>query len=356
MEAHTSLDGGAAVMSSVNNILVFQTAFIGDVVLMTPLLAKLHAHIIDASVDVVVAPAAAPLLANHPAVRDVIVYDKRGADKGIGGVIRLARRLKRGGYDAAIIPHRSLRSGLVCFLAGIPRRIGFSTSTAAFLMTDVVPYGSELHETSRNVRLLKPLHIDGEEHILPDVYPSEQDKETVTLFLQNFQPAAERPMVAVAPGSVWATKRWPVDKFAALSQMCVSAGLSVVLIGGPADAGLALQILDTAGGEFVVDTTGRLSLLQSAELIRRCRVLVTNDSAPLHLGVAVRTPVVAIFGATVPEFGFGPIGSGDVVVQRTGLPCKPCSIHGGHKCPIGTFECMLEIDPAEVMQKVRSLG
>lgn len=343
-------------MKSVNNILVFQTAFIGDVVLLTPLLTKLQEQIRDAAVDVVVIPAAAPLLANHPAVREVIVYDKRGADKGLPGFLRIIRRLRKGEYDAALIPHRSLRSGLACFLAGIPRRIGFSTSAAAFLMTDVVTYKPNVHETFRNISLLKPLRLDEGNCKLPDVYPSVADKDLVTRFLEGFNPDPARPMVAIAPGSVWATKRWPVDKFASLAAMLLASGKTVVVIGGESDADLASRIIEAAGPGCIIDATGRLTLLQSAELIRRCRVLVTNDSAPLHLGVAVRTPVVAIFGATVPEFGFAPIGEHDVVVQHAGLPCKPCSIHGGHKCPIGTFECMLEIDPAAVMRHVSRLA
>lgn len=356
LEARAPISRSETVISSVNKFVVFQTAFIGDVVLVTPLLAKLQEHFVDAAIDVVVIPAAAPLLDNHPAVREVIVYDKRGADRGPGGVIRLVQRLKRGGYDAALIPHRSLRSGIVCSLAGIPRRIGFSTSAAALLMTDVVRYRKEIHETHRNLSLLTPLQIDVTEKILPELFPSAHDKEIVDRLLQHFSAAAKKPLVAIAPGSVWATKRWPVEKFASLAEMCITAGTSVVLIGGDEDRELSSQIIQTVGSSLVIDATGRLPLLQSAELIRRCRVLVTNDSAPLHLGVAMRTPVIAIFGATVPEFGFGPMGENDVVVQRSGLPCKPCAIHGGPKCPLGTFECMLTIDPGTVMTHVRRLA
>ena len=100
---------------------------------------------------------------------------------------------------------------------------------------------------------------------------------------------------------------------------------------------------------------GELTLLQSGELIRRCRVLIANDSAPMHMAVAVRTPVVAIFGATVPEFGFTPLGEHDVVVQTLGLECRPCAIHGGTSCPIKTFVCMKDIQVADVLDRVNDI-
>ena len=126
-------------------ILVFQTAFIGDVILTLPLVQVLHRQMPDVMIDVVAIPATAGLLQNHPAINRVIVYDKRGADRGARGAISLVRRLGALHYDAALIPHRSLRSGLICFGAGIHRRIGFSTSAAPWLLTDVVPYRKEKH-------------------------------------------------------------------------------------------------------------------------------------------------------------------------------------------------------------------
>ena len=101
---------------------------------------------------------------------------------------------------------------------------------------------------------------------------------------------------------------------------------------------------------------GKLSLLESADLIGRCAVLVTNDSAPLHLGMAMRTPVIALFGPTVPRFGFGPRGKHDEVVEQHGLACRPCSIHGGKSCPIGTFDCMRRITPEIVLNRVQNLS
>ena len=128
--------------------------------------------------------------------------------------------------------------------------------------------------------------------------------------------------------------------------------MKIVLIGGREDEALCNRIAVESKAVEVYVTAGKFTLLQSAELLRRCKVLVSNDSAPMHLAVAMRTPVIALFGATVPSFGFAPYGEKDIVVQTEGLPCRPCSIHGGDKCPIGTFDCMVRISAEMVFEKV----
>ena len=105
----------------------------------------------------------------------------------------------------------------------------------------------------------------------------------------------------------------------------------------------------------IVSAAGDLTLLQSSSLIKRCRVVVSNDSAPMHLAVASRIPVVAIYGATIPAFGFAPYGKQDVIVETSGLSCRPCSIHGGERCPIETFDCMKRITADEAFRNVLAI-
>jgi heptosyltransferase-2 len=126
-------------------------------------------------------------------------------------------------------------------------------------------------------------------------------------------------------------------------------------VGGQSDVEICRRIEAHSNPDRVWSFAGELSLLESAELIRRCAVLISNDSAPMHLGVAVRTPVIAIFGATVPEFGFAPHGTHDEIVEVSGLACRPCGIHGGRRCPIGTFDCMLNITPDDVLSQVHRI-
>jgi heptosyltransferase-2 len=128
-----------------------------------------------------------------------------------------------------------------------------------------------------------------------------------------------------------------------------------VLVGGKDDDALCDRIRQAVGGISVVNTAGKLSPLQSADLISRCLVLVTNDTAPMHMGVAMQVPVVAIFGPTVPSFGFAPVGRADRIVETMGLKCRPCGIHGGNKCPVHTFDCMEMISVARVHNEVRAI-
>jgi heptosyltransferase-2 len=227
------------------------------------------------------------------------------------------------------------------------------------LLTDTVRYIPEIHEVERNLRLLEPLGIHVSGGVLPVLVPGQADRDRVDEVLSHHR--ADHPrfdyenMIAVAPGSVWNTKRWPKENFIGLIALLVEEGYSIALVGGDDDASLCGEIEDIAGEGAILNAAGRLSLLQSAELLRRCKVAVSNDSAPMHLACAVRTPVVVIFGATVPQFGFGPLGAHDLVVETLGLTCRPCSIHGGDACPIRTFICMKQITPHQVFEKVRSI-
>ncbi len=313
----------------------------------------LRSHFPESHIAIVTIPAVSNLLENHPAINERIQFDKKGIDGGLTGIMNLAGRLRKGMYDVAIVPHRSFRSAMVTRLAGIPRRIGFSKSSGSFLFTEIIRYREQVHEISRNLSLLEPLGVFTDSLALPDLYPSGTDREVVAGLLQQLQHTES--LVAVAPGSVWYTKRWLKERFVELVQLLSGAGFSVALIGGKGDGLLCQEIADTSGVKDVLNAAGRLTLLQSTELIRRCKVMISNDSAPMHLAVAMRTPVVAIFGATVPEFGFAPAGVHDEVMQTHGLACRPCGIHGGNSCPIRTFDCMKNITAGQVFARVKAL-
>jgi heptosyltransferase-2 len=157
-------------------------------------------------------------------------------------------------------------------------------------------------------------------------------------------------LISLAPGSVWATKRLPY--YAQLARE-LSADGRIVIVGGSADTSLATEIL--AAVPDAIDATGTLSLLASAELIGRSGVIVTNDSAPLHLASAMGTPTVAIFGPTVPDFGFGPLAPSKIVVGHESLACRPCDRHGPRRCPLKHFRCMRELTPELIAEQARSI-
>jgi heptosyltransferase-2 len=317
-------------------------------VLTTPLLVQLANR---GPVDVVTTPAAAALLAGHPAVREIIAYDKRGHDAGLGGLFALGRRLRASRYDVAFLAQGSWRSAALALLAGIPSRIGFDTSSGRWLYTKRVPYRDDMHHAARLLQLARP---NGREptaaELRPSLAPGAAERAAVDALLSAHGVSAGTTLIGMAPGSVWGTKRWPY--YPELAQLLADAG-RVVVVGGAADSELAGAIVATS--PTAIDATGRLSLLASAELIGRCGVLVTNDSAPLHLASAMGTPTLAIFGPTVPEFGFGPLAPASAVLGLDALPCRPCDRHGPARCPLGHHRCMRDLAPTLVAERARAL-
>jgi heptosyltransferase-2 len=338
----------------VGGVLVVQTAFLGDVVLTTPLLAHLAEH---GPVDVVTTPAGAALLANHPAVRETIAYDKRGAERGVRGLLALARRLRARRYAVAYLAQASPRSGALAWAARIPERVGFAGAAGRRFYTQRVEPRDDLHHAERLLRLAwdaESLAAPGAEAIRPRLYPGEPEREAVDALLRGAGLGDGAPIVALAPGSVWGTKRWPY--YAELAER-LAPRLAVAVVGGKDDRELAAAVVErvTAVGGHAVDATGRLTLLASAALLARCAALVTNDSAPQHLASAMAVPTLAIFGPTVPSFGFGPLAPRAQVVGREGLACRPCDRHGPQRCPLGHWRCMREVGPDEVASRLADL-
>ncbi len=326
--------------------LVVQTSFLGDMVLTTPLIAELAAR---GPVDVVATPVSAGLLANNPCVRRVIVYDKRRSARGIRGFRRIAREMRASSADAIYLAQGSMRSAALAVAAGARVRVGFATSAGRALYSRTVPYHRDLHHAARLWQLAAPDRIPTDEQFRPRLYPGDAERTAVDALIGGLRD--ERPLVALAPGSVWATKRWPY--YAELARE-LAASARVVVLGSADDRPLAAGIL-AAAGAGALDATGALALLGSAELIGRCAVLVTNDSAPQHLASAMGTATATVFGPTVPAFGFGPLAPHSIVVERSELECRPCDKHGPPECPLGHWKCMRELTADDVAARVRHL-
>lgn len=333
-----------------NHILVIQTAFIGDVILTTPLLRRTKELFPDASIDVLVNPKTAELLSANPHIRDIIPYDKREKEKGLLAFLKLSRRLHRSRYDAAFLPHRSTRSALLAALAGINLRIGFDTSPGSFLYTSTIRYEPDLHETERYLLLLSPFSHDSGDPT-PDMFTDHSNDQKAYDLLHKHHLDDIPIIVGMAPGSVWPTKRWIPEGFATVADKLIAEkGAGVILFGGPEDQELCTRIVSIMKNTPVV-SAGDLSLRESASLIAKCHVFLSNDTGIMHLAAAMKVPVVAIFGATVPSFGFAPVGEGHTIIEKQ-LPCRPCGTHGGRQCVEDTFACMKDISPEEVYDAV----
>jgi len=320
---------------------IVQTAFIGDVVLATPLFEAARVSLPGYTVIAVVRKGCENIIENNPHIDEIVVWDKHGGDGGIGGILRVSGRLRESGTETALVPHRSLRTALALALSGTGNRIGFAKGGGAFLHTVRVPYRLGVHEVERNLMLAEAAGWESA-GFRPSIFPDGRDRtiiDDITAGVGSF--------AVFAPGSVWATKMWPSESYARLGAELMKRGMTVVLSGGMNDEHVCRYISERLPG--AVNTAGLLTLRQSAELYRRAEFVLTGDTAPQHIAAAMGARVFSIFGPTVREFGFWPYTDRGVVIEEN-LDCRPCGVHGHTACPKKHHLCMRGITPERVME------
>ncbi|MBI2358578.1 MAG: lipopolysaccharide heptosyltransferase II [Deltaproteobacteria bacterium] len=336
-------------------ILVVQTSFLGDAVLTTPLLSAIRRRFPSAHLTVLCTPQAKPLLEGHPDVHEILTDDKKGKGKGWKGVWRKAKELRARGFTLAFAPHKSLRSGLLLFLAGIPNRVGFRCSAGWFFYHHRVDRDPSRHDAERMLSLLKPFGAAPEQDSVGlRVVADAQAEARVEEVFRSLGVGGSGITFGINPGSVWATKRWTAEGYAALMvRLKQKYRCDIVLFGGPQD-GAVVDRIQRLSGDLGVALPGRFDLRELVCAISRCDLFITNDSAPMHIAVAGGVPVVAVFCATTPSLGFYPYTSRAIVVEKD-LPCRPCSSHGGRRCPLGTEDCMRLIGAEDVLRGVEKV-
>lgn len=328
-------------------ILIIHTAFIGDIVLSTPLLKRIKEVYPEAKITYVTTPIGATILRNNPNITEIIEYDKRGNHSGIKGLIALGRRLRYENFNIVITPHRYLRSSVLAWLTRSPKRIGYDIASGSFLFTDKIKYDKNKHEVEKLLSFLGEVPKNSRENYSIELYPNKKDSDIVDKIWSENNLSSEK-IVAVAPGSKWFTKKWPLEYFNEVIKLLLKDDIKVVVIGGKDELFLNIE-----PHKNIIDLRGKTTLLELAEVLKRVEVVLTNDSSPIHIASAFpKTNILAIFGPTVKEFGFFPWSKNSEVLEIEGLACRPCAIHGGNKCPKGHFKCMLEIKPEKVYEKI----
>lgn len=331
--------------SGQGKILVIQTAFLGDVILVTPLLRSIKSAFPNARLTVVVIPECADVL---DGLADVIIpFDKREKSGRRNRWHDLIDRLRKEKFDVAFIPHRSFRSGLTAYKAGIPCRIGFKRGWASLFHTHSAVYQFNLYEGLRNLSLLDVLSSHDDNGI-PELNITGRESDTTDELLAELG-LKEGEFAVLAPGSVWTSKRWSVDNYRQVSRRLEQEfSLPVLAIGGDGDK----QVCSAVVSRPEHNTAGMLTVLGSAAVIARARFIISGDSAPAHLATATGTKQVIIFGSTSPRFGFAPPVPTARFVQ-TSLWCRPCSNHGRNFCPrFGSYRCLSLISPEMVINEV----
>ncbi|MBP7272295.1 MAG: glycosyltransferase family 9 protein [Saprospiraceae bacterium] len=311
------------------NILIIQTAFIGDVILATPIVEQLRRHFPMLQIDFLLRKGNESLLANYPYIRKVIIWDKqRNKYRNLWATLRTIRRER---YDAVINLQRFFSTGLLTALSGAKQTIGFNKNPLAVLFDKRIAHIVDgRHEVQRNLALIHHLTMDATVD-KPQLYPSDSDRKAVQ-YLGKY--------VCIAPTSVWQTKMLPLEKWLLLINGL--SNVTVFLLGAKSDKAFCenLQKKVTNANITIINKTGELTFLQSAALMQGAMMNYVNDSAPLHFASAMNAPVTAFFCSTVPKFGFTPLSDVSIVRESChNLACRPCGLAGKAACPHGHFLC-----------------
>jgi len=316
-------------------ILVIQTAFIGDVILATAIIEKLHNFYTDAKIDVLVRQGNEGLFKNHPFINSILIWNKK--NRKFKNLLKLSKQIRNAKYDTVINLHRYASSGFITWRSGAKYKVGFNKNPLSMFYTKQFPHqiGNGLHEVERNHQLIADL--TDQTASKPKLYPTK-------LQYDKIKKITSKSYIVIAPASVWFTKQVPKSKIIELIDK-QPKDIDIFLIGAPTDKTYCESIINNCKGKRVVNLAGELSLLESAVLIEGAKMNYVNDSAPLHLASAMNAPVKAFFCSTIPEFGFGPLSENAEILQTNNkLACRPCGLHGHKSCPKKHFKCGYDIN------------
>jgi heptosyltransferase-2 len=333
-------------------ILFIQTAFPGDAILTLPAIKKLKDFFPDCKIDVLCITATMEIFAASPSVDNTIFIDKKGEHKSLLSTYKFIKQLKQNNYTRIYSSHRSLRTSLIVLLLEVRDTYGFDNSMLMHVYKNLIPYNSSKHEVQRNFDLVGYEYDDQSWRTIPEIISNKESLEKVNTFIE--QNDLQNGFIGIAPGSVWNTKKYPSDYYELIIKHFVDHKYKVVLIGGENDK----AITDNIAFKFsdnVFNSAGNFTIVESIELLKYAKLLLSNDSAPTHMGMCANIKVLTIYCSTIPEFGFYPYNQKSSSISFDDLKCKPCGIHGHDRCPIDTFECAMKLLPDQVILKLEEM-
>jgi heptosyltransferase-2 len=334
------------------SILVVRLSSLGDVVLTTPVFACLRRAYPESRVAVLVKAAYVDVFQGNPHVDEVLVFESRG----FWGWLKEIRARR---FSLYLDLHDTFRSRLWGFFSNADRRARYDKQAwerRRLVWFKRPALSLKNRVTDRYLDALRTLNIPVTES-RPRLHISAA---------RRLSPEWERRLgpglfLGIAPGALHATKRWPAprfaeaaDRLARLMQDREKQAVKILLFGAKSDEPTAREVLCFLRGP-AVSLVGETSVQELMLLIQRCSLFLTNDSGAMHVASALEVPTVAVFGPTVREFGFFPTSDNAAVLETNGLPCRPCSLHGGKSCPQGHFRCMEEISVDRVVETGRNL-
>lgn len=325
------------------HILIIQTAFIGDVILATPLIESIHKQYPHAKIDFLLRKGNESLLKGHPFVNEVIIWHKKkNKYKNLLAVIKQIRHKK---YNAVLNLQRFGSTGIITAFSGSKVKVGFKNNPFSFTFSYKISHSVKkgMHETERNLSLLTPFYLPKKEK--PVLYPSQEQFYKVSHF-------KTKEYICAAPTSVWFTKQFGQNKWIEFFN-ALKPDMVIYLLGAPSDYTACQYLIEKSSNKNIFNLTQQLTLLESAALMKDAKMNFVNDSAPMHLASAVNAPTTAIFCSTVTSFGFGPLSDNSEVIEvDEQLKCRPCGLHGHNQCPKEHFNCSEMIAIEKLVRRV----
>ena len=323
-------------------ILIVGPSWIGDTVLAQPLFRLLHEIHGEAAVDVLAPEWTFPLLACMPEVREALHSPFAHGELKLAARRRLGRALATHGYGQAIVLPNSFKSALVPFFAGIPRRTGFRGEARWGVLNDVRDFDPQ-HLPLMVERYAALATARGEAPRTPPPTRLRSDEAARRATLARLELEPRGPVAALCPGAEYGpAKRWPAQHFAALAQRLCDHGLEVWLIGSPRDRAVG-ETIEAQSGAAARNLCGRTTLGEAIDLLASSALVVSNDSGLMHVAAALGRPLVALYGSSSPRFT--PPHAADARIVHLGLACSPCF---ARECPLGHFNCMVQLTPERV--------
>lgn len=325
--------------------LIIQTASIGDVILATPVLEKLHDFFPEAKIDFLLKKGNESLFYGHPFLNEIIIWDK--SEEKYKNMFRVGNYIRDKKYDVVVNLQRFASTGFLTVYSGAKLKIGFNKNPFSLLFNQRIKHTirkGNVHEIYRNQRMVEK--ITDNKTFSVKLYPSQKD------FARMSQYKTVK-YITISPASLWFTKQYPEEKWIEFINS-FKEEIQIYFLGAPNDKGFCEQIIQKSAYKKAMILAGKLSFLESAALMKDAAMNFMNDSAPLHLASSVNAKETAIFCSTVLDFGFGPLSEDKFVVQtKELLNCRPCGLHGLKQCPEKHFKCALTIDNKELLNRIK---
>jgi heptosyltransferase-2 len=331
---------------NIRKIFIRSTNWIGDAVMTTPAMARVRAAFPGAEIAVAANPTVAQLLRHHPACDRVLVYDKKGLHHGLGGLLRFCAEVRKEQFDLALLFQNAIEAAIMTTLARIPRRAGYNTDCRGFLLTHSVSgwrRARRLHHTEYYLNMLAGLGLQGGDGRLR-LQCTEEELARAKAQL------SDELWVAINPGATYGSaKRWFPERFAAVADgLAGEFSARILLVGGPDEQAIAGAVAANMRNQ-PLNLAGKTSVRELMALLAQCRLLVTNDSGPMHVAAAFGVPIVAIFGST-DHTTTSPLASSCLIVRKP-TDCAPCL---KTECPTD-HRCMTAVSAVDVLEAARNL-